>query len=81
MIEAILKDKKEIMPCSVYLEGEEGEYYKANDVYVGVPVKLGKDGVEEIIKLELDNEEWELWKKSVQSVENGINRIKELGLI
>ncbi len=81
MVEAIIKDKKEILPCSVYLEGEDGEHYKANDVYVGVPVKLGKDGVEEILKLDMNDEEWELWKKSVKSVENGINRIKELGLI
>lgn len=81
MIEAILKDKKEIMPSSVYLEGEDGDYYKANDVYVGVPVKLGKEGVEEIIKLELNEEEWKLWEKSVNSVKNGIDRIKELGLI
>ncbi len=81
MIEAILKDKKEIMPCSVYLDGEAGDYYKAKDVYVGVPVKLGREGVEEVIKLELNQEEWELWEKSVKSVKSGIDRIKELGLI
>lgn len=81
MIEAIIKDTKEIMPCSVYLEGDDGKHYEAEDTYVGVPVKLGKNGVEEIIKLELNCEEFDAWKKSVNSVKSGINRIKELGLI
>ncbi len=81
MVEAILQDKKEIMPCSAYLEGEDGEFYEANDVYVGVPVKLGRNGVEEIVKLNMTEEERELWRKSVASVKSGIDRIKELGLI
>jgi malate dehydrogenase len=49
MVEAILKDKKRILPCSVYLDGE----YGIEDVYIGVPAKLGANGVEEIIELKL----------------------------
>ena len=49
MIDSILLDKKLIMPCSVYLDGE----YGINGLFVGVPVKLGAKGVEEIIQLEL----------------------------
>lgn len=52
MVEAIVKDSKEIMPCSVYLEGEYG--YK--DIFLGVPVKLGKNGVEEVVELKLSEE-------------------------
>ena len=53
MIEAILKDKKLILPCSVYLEGE----YGLCDIFFGVPVKLGAGGAEEIIEIELTGEE------------------------
>ena len=81
MVEAILQDRKEIMPCSAYLEGEDGEFYEAQDVYVGVPVKLGRDGIEEVIKLDMTDEERQMWRKSVASVKSGIDRIKELGLI
>src|SRR5215211_2916889 len=53
MVEAILKDQKKIMPCSVFLQGE----YGINDVFVGVPVKLGKSGVEQIIEIQLTDAE------------------------
>lgn len=53
MVEAILKDRKQILPCSVYLQGE----YGLDDICFGVPVKLGRNGIEEIIKVELNAEE------------------------
>ncbi|MBI2845361.1 MAG: malate dehydrogenase [Chloroflexi bacterium] len=53
MIEAILKDKKLILPCSCYLEGE----YGLRDIYFGVPAKLGSGGVEEVIQVRLTEEE------------------------
>lgn len=64
MAEAILKDKKRIMPCAVYLEGEYG--YK--DVVVGVPVKLGGNGVEYIYELDFTDEEKIMFTKSVEAV-------------
>ncbi|HEY8323055.1 MAG TPA: malate dehydrogenase [Ktedonobacterales bacterium] len=64
MIDSILLDKKMIMPCSVYLEGE----YGINDLFVGVPAKLGAKGVEEIIRLELTADEQAALKKSADSV-------------
>jgi malate dehydrogenase len=64
MIDSILLDKKMIMPCSVYLEGE----YGINDVFVGVPVKLGARGVEQIIQLELSAEERAALGKSADAV-------------
>src|SRR5579871_3769592 len=53
MVEAILKDKKKILPCAVYLDGE----YGIKGLFVGVPVKLGEKGVEEIIQIKLTAEE------------------------
>lgn len=61
MIEAILKDKKLILPCSAYLQGE----YGLNDIYFGVPVKLGRKGVEEIIEVSLTAEERAALENSV----------------
>jgi malate dehydrogenase len=61
MVEAILKDKKLILPCSAYLEGE----YGLHDIYFGVPVKLGREGVEEIIEISLTPEEQDALEKSV----------------
>ncbi len=81
MVEAILKDKKKIMPCSVYLEGEDARHYEAYDVCVGLPVKVGANGWEEVLKLNLTYEEEQMWKSSVKSVKEGIERIKELKLI
>jgi malate dehydrogenase len=64
MAEAILKDKKKILPCAVYLEGE----YGINGLFVGVPVKLGARGVEQIIEIKLTAEEKAALDKSSASV-------------
>src|SRR6476659_2771845 len=64
MVEAILKDKKQIVPSSVYLQGE----YGVHDLFVGVPVKLGKAGVEEIIQIKLTAEEQAAFEKSAAAV-------------
>lgn len=72
MAESILKDKKRILPCSAYLEGE----YGVKGIYLGVPVKLGKEGVEKIIELKLNDEEKKALNKSIQSVQDLILKIK-----
>jgi malate dehydrogenase len=64
MCEAILKDKKKILPCSVFLQGE----YGLRDLFVGVPVKLGARGVEQIIEITLTPEEDAALKKSAGAV-------------
>ena len=64
MVEAILLDKKQILPCAVLLNGE----YGFNDVYAGVPVKLGAEGIEEVIEVDLNTEEQNALSKSVDSV-------------
>ncbi|MBK9089693.1 MAG: malate dehydrogenase [Holophagales bacterium] len=64
MADAIFNDKKKILPCAAYLEGE----YGINGLYVGVPVVLGKNGIEKIIELKLTPEELAALKKSAASV-------------
>jgi len=68
MVEAILNDKKRILPCCAYLEGE----YGLRDICFGVPVKLGANGIESIIELDLDESEKELVLKSANGVRKSI---------
>lgn len=65
MVEAILKDKKKILPCAVYLEGE----YGISNLFVGVPVKLGARGVEQIIEIGLTLEERAALQRSASAVQ------------
>ncbi|MGB6200383.1 MAG: malate dehydrogenase [Candidatus Acidiferrales bacterium] len=69
MVEAILKDKKKILPCAAYLEGE----YGIKGLYVGVPVKLGARGVEQVIEIKLTPEESAALQKSAASVRELVN--------
>lgn len=64
MVEAIVRDQKRIFPCCVWLQGE----YGLKDVYLGVPVKLGKNGIENIIELQLNQEEMTLLNNSATAV-------------
>jgi len=75
MVLSILWNKRKILSASVYLDGEVGEYYSASGLCVGVPIVIGKDGVEEIIKLDLTEEEWADWKKSVESVRRLVEKL------
>ena len=72
MVEAILKDQKRIMPCSVFLQGE----YGIHDLFVGVPVKLGAQGVEEIIEVPLTADEKAALQKSAGAVKELVDVIK-----
>jgi malate dehydrogenase len=71
MVEAILKDKKKILPCAAYLQGE----YGVNGLYVGVPLKLGEKGIEQIIQIKLTNEEKAALDKSAASVKELVSVI------
>ncbi len=71
MVESIVKNKKRILPCAAWLTGE----YGLNDVYVGVPVKLDKNGVEEIIEIELTQEEKEALHKSAEAVKTNMDKL------
>jgi len=72
MVEAILKDKKKILPCAAYLEGE----YGVNGLFVGVPIKLGAKGIEEIIQINLTTEERAALQKSAAAVQELVDKLK-----
>jgi len=72
MVECILKDKKKILPCSVFLQGE----YGITDLFVGVPVKLGARGMEQIVQIKLTSEEDAALKKSAAAVKELVDVIK-----
>lgn len=72
MVEAILKDKKLIVPCAAYLEGE----YGLKDMYFGVPVKLGRGGLEGILEYQLDGEEKAMLKKSSDLIRETMKALK-----
>ena len=74
MAESILKDKKKILPCAAYLEGE----YGINDLFVGVPVKLGANGIEEVIEITLTKEENAALEKSADAVRELKDLLKKI---
>jgi malate dehydrogenase len=74
MAEAILKDKKKILPCAAFLEGE----YGINNLFIGVPVKLGSGGMEQIIEIELTEEEREALNRSAKAVQKLVDDMKRL---
>ncbi|HJM41910.1 MAG TPA: malate dehydrogenase, partial [Nitrospinota bacterium] len=71
MVEAIVRDKKRILPCAAYLEGE----YGVSGIFLGVPIKLGKDGVERVIELPLSEDEQAALMKSAEGVKASIGLI------
>ena len=72
MVEAIVKDQKRILPCSAWLEGE----YGMKDLFLGVPVKLGRNGIEQIIEIELTADEKAALAKSAEAVREPMSVIK-----
>lgn len=77
MVQSILRDEKQVLPCAAYLTGQ----YGLNDVYLGVPVRLGRSGVESIIELPLTEAERAALHKSAEEVRSGITAMRENGLI
>jgi malate dehydrogenase len=77
VVEAIIHDQKKVMPCCVYLEGEYGQ----KDICIGVPVVLGRNGVEKIIDYKLNAEEQALFNKSADAVRNMNSVLSQLGVL
>lgn len=77
LVRSIVHDKKKIIPCSVYLDGEYGQ----SDIFLGVPIVVGENGVEEIIDYKLNAEESALFEKGAQMVRETNNVLKELKVI
>ena len=77
MVEAIVMDQKRIFPCCVKLEGE----YGLDNMFVGVPVKLGKNGVEEIIEVKLNEEEKALLNESAKAVKGVMDVLDGMNIL
>lgn len=71
MVDAIVKDRKEVMPVAAYLSGQ----YGTKDICIGVPATIGGNGVEQIVELELDEEEKQWFVKGVESVRSAVNSL------
>jgi malate dehydrogenase len=74
MIESIVKDKKKILPCAVYLTGQ----YGIKELYVGVPVKLGKNGIEQVMEIKLTDAEKQQLRNSADAVQELVQSLKAL---
>ncbi|MFN9882494.1 MAG: malate dehydrogenase, partial [Bacteroidota bacterium] len=77
MVQAILKDEKRIFPCCALLNGE----YGLNNIYLGVPVKLGRKGIEEIITLDLNADEMKLLKASAEAVKEVMDVLDNMNVV
>tara|TARA_B100001964_G_C13812865_1_gene413823 strand:- start:196 stop:594 length:399 start_codon:yes stop_codon:yes gene_type:complete len=76
LVDSILNDQKRMIPCSVYLEGEYGQ----SDICIGVPVIVGRNGWEEIVDVNLNDNEKELFSKSADAVRNMNEALKGLAV-
>jgi malate dehydrogenase len=74
MAESYLRDKKRVLPCAAYLNGE----YGVKDLYVGVPVVLGAKGVERIVEIELSGAERSMFDKSAEAVKGLVDACKKI---
>ncbi len=74
MVEAILLDRKKILPCAAYLDGE----YGIHGIFAGVPVKLGRKGIEEIVDISFEDEEKDAFIKSADMIRSGVEELKEI---
>ncbi len=74
MVEAIIKDSGRVLPCAAYVDGE----YGLNDMFIGVPVRLGRNGVEEIIEVELNEDEQKLMDTSAQHVRDNLETLERV---
>ncbi|MFL5154032.1 MAG: malate dehydrogenase, partial [Microvirga sp.] len=74
MAESYLKDKKRVLPCAAYLNGE----YGVKDLYVGVPAVLGAKGIERIVDIQLNGTERAMFDKSVQAVATLVDACKTI---
>jgi malate dehydrogenase len=77
MAQCIIRDEKQVLPCAAYLTGQ----YGISDLYMGVPCKLGKEGVEEILELEITEEDQASLHHSAEEVRTGIKTLREMGIL
>jgi malate dehydrogenase len=77
MAQSIIRDEKQLLPCAALLTGQ----YGLDDIYMGVPCILGKDGVEKILELEISDADRASLHKSAEEVRTGIKGLEEVGIL
>ncbi len=77
MVKSIIREERRIIPCAAYLSGEHAKHYGAEGIFIGLPVKIGPGGVENIYDVDFEDEELKLWKKTVESVKGGCAKVDE----
>ncbi len=77
MVESIIKDKKRVIPCAAYLSGSHAKHYGAEGIFIGLPIKIGESGVEQIYDMDFNPDEKALWVKTVESVKSSCQKVND----
>ncbi|MCL5437771.1 MAG: malate dehydrogenase [Candidatus Thermoplasmatota archaeon] len=77
MVESILRDRKRIIPSAAFLTGEHAKHYGADGIFIGLPVRIGANGVEHVYDIDFSEEELSLWKKTIESVTSSCKKVDE----
>ena len=77
MVESLIKGKKRVIPCAAYISGGHSKHYGIKNLFIGVPIRIGENGVEEIYDMDFSNEEKALWEKTVESVTASCAKVDE----
>ena len=77
MVESIIKDKKRVIPCAAYLSGSHAKHYGAEGIFIGLPIKIGESGVEQIYDMDFNPDEKALWVKTVESVKSSCQKVDD----
>lgn len=77
MVESIVRNKRRVIPCAAYLTGSHAKHYGADGIFIGLPIKIGENGVEQIYDMDFTSEEKALWDKTVESVKSSCQKVDE----
>ncbi len=77
MVESIIKDKKRVIPCAAYLTGNHAKHYGADGIFIGLPIKIGENGVEQIYDMDFNADEKALWEKTLESVKSSCSKVDD----
>ena len=78
MVESIIKDKRRMIPCASFVDEKMSKHYSAQGLFIGLPILIGKNGVERIFEINFTQEEKELWNKTVASVKGNAAKVDQI---
>lgn len=77
MVESIVKNKRRVIPCAAYLTGSHAKHYGAEGIFIGLPIRIGENGVEQIYDMDFNSDEKALWEKTVESVKTSCKKVDD----